>query len=165
MAYGGANFSVRYVPRSVTAGYNSTKTFPRFAVRGNSSHTLGSTETKVPFSQITYDSGSLWSTANERFTAPVRGIYNFNWLITCLLNDSSLYNAVYVKINGTGTTFRSRVHPQEYGTDSWNSYGGSATIDMSEGDYFELWGYTQAGTITLQSGEQNLWGSLLSYKT
>lgn len=162
MAYNHRNYSVPLIPRSETSGARSSTTFPQFHVYSSGNQTLTSTESKLSFNTYAYDSGDLWSTSNNRFTAPVRGIYSFGWIITCQISASHLYNAVYTRLNGAGTKYRSRILSYGATGGGWAAFHGSAMMDISEGDYVELFGYTHGSgiTITLQANETSFWGHL-----
>ena len=162
MEYNHRNYSVPLIPRSETSGVKSSTTFPQFHVYSSGNQTITATDAKLSFNTFVYDSGDLWSTSNNRFTAPVRGIYSFGWLISCQVQQSQLYNAAYPRLNGSGTRYRSRI--QSYGMTGggWASFGGGGIMDISEGDYVELWGYCygSGNTITCQAGETSFWGHL-----
>lgn len=162
MAYNYRNYSVPLIPRSETAGIRSSTTFPQFVVYHNSDQTLSS-DAKVSFNSITLDSGDLWSTSNNRFTAPVRGVYSLSWLITMQFNGTMTYNATYIRVNNGSTRFRSRTSGS--GSGIWSAFTGHAAIDLSEGDYVEIFAYTQASTMNLQSNETTFWGHLLGPHT
>lgn len=162
MAYNNRNFSVPLIPRSETAGAKSSTTFPQFHVYSSGSQSIGVTESKLSFNSFVFDSGDLWSTSNNRFTAPVRGIYSFGWIMSCQIAQSQLYNAVYTRVNNVGTRYRARI--QCYGATGggWASFNGGAMFDLSEGDYVELWGYVHGtgNSINIQAGETSFWGHL-----
>jgi len=162
MAYNNRNFSVPLIPRSETAGARSSTTFPQFHVFNTSNQTVGSDDAKLSFNSYAYDSGDLWNTNDNRFTAPVRGIYSFGWIISCQIQQSQLYNAVYTRVNGSGTRYRSRIQTYGMTGGGWAAFSGNAIMDLSEGDYVELWGYTYGvgNTINLQGNETSFWGHL-----
>jgi len=162
MAYNHRNYSVPLIPRSETSGVKSSTTFPQFHVYSSGSQSIGASESRLSFNSFVFDSGDLWSTSNNRFTAPVRGIYSFGWIMSCQIAQSQLYNAVYTRVNGTGTRYRSRI--QSYGMTGggWASFNGGAMFDLSEGDYVELWGYCygSGNSINIQADETSFWGHL-----
>jgi hypothetical protein len=162
MAYNNRNFSVPLIPRSETGGARSSTTFPQFHVYSSGSQSLTVTDAKLSFNTFAYDSGDLWNTANNRFTAPVRGIYSFGWIISCQIGQSQLYNAVYPRVNNVGTRHRSRLFCYGGTAGGWGDFSGCAIMDISEGDYVELFGYVHGSgnSITLQAGETSFWGHL-----
>lgn len=162
MAYNFRNYSVPLIPRSETGGARSSTTFPQFHVYNSSSQSLTVTDSKLSFNTFVLDSGDLWNTTNNRFTAPVRGIYSFGWIISCQIGQSQLYNAVYTRVNNVGTRYRSRIFCYGGTAGGWGAFSGGAVMDLSEGDYVELFGYVHGSgnSITIQSGETSFWGHL-----
>lgn len=121
-----------------------------------------SSDKRLDFNSVDYNPGGHWSTTNYRFTAPVNGVYSFTWLITCEVITTHLYNAMYIRKNGSGARYRARILP---GATGWASFAGTAEMRLYVNDYVEIWGYTNVTSSTnyirTQGNETSFHGHLV----
>jgi hypothetical protein len=155
---------------SVDSSGRVTKPYqPAFQVRGNftGSVTAGS---KLAFTssannaKITFDIGSNWSDANNRFTAPVSGVYCFSFHIYRQSATSSVCS-IAPRINGSevsnGDTFIFFTSATGETGNSDDGASGSFFMNLSAGDYVELFVRSGANTILAYSGHSFFGGYLL----
>jgi C1q domain len=108
---------------------------------------------KATFNVVTTNIGSCWSAANNRFTAPVTGIYEFSHSI---LNGSS--SAFYVEYRKNGTTMSTGTYPRSYSQTLYESNTASGMISLNANDYIEMW----VNTGTMHSYHCFFSGKLIS---
>ena len=149
----------------VTAPYQ-----PAFMVRGDESTTKASGSkfsfTKTPGdSKICFDRANNWSDADDRFTAPVAGVYQFTFGLYRQSATSS-YFSVAPRINGSqvsnGDTFIFFTAPTgETGNTDDGMYG-TFYMNLSANDYVELFMRNPGSlTITVYSGHTFFGGHLV----
>ena len=142
---------------------------PAFQVRGNvtGNVTAGS---KLAFTssannaKITFDIGSNWSDANNRFTAPVSGVYCFSFHIYRQSATSSICS-IAPRINGSevsnGDTFIFFTSATGETGNTDDGASGSFFMNLAAGDYVELFVRAGASTILVYSGHSLFGGYLL----
>lgn len=133
---------------------------PMFTVSQSSTLNYAS-DAKVAFDGIVTNIGSHFDLANDRFTAPISGKYQF--MVQASINGMSspgLYFAIYFKRNGGGTGFRFRGYPYN-STTTWSGISGTVQFELNANDYIELWAYAHTGYITLQGAETHFMGHLI----
>ena len=107
--------------------------------------TLTTTAAKLSFGSATYDVGSNYSDANDRFTAPVAGKYFF-YVSVNVLNTG---NNVYISIRKNGGLYGQIFYAAtNFPRMDFNPVG---IIDLAAGDYVEIYGVVNTGTITLDN--------------
>lgn len=89
---------------------------------------------KHTFNIVAVNNGSHWSAANNRFTAPVAGIYFITYSI---LNASA--SAFYVSIRKNGVGLSLGYYPRSYCQLQYESNTASGYVSLASGDYIELW--------------------------
>jgi hypothetical protein len=133
---------------------------PAFVATNSASQSVGS-DAKISFTSAGVNVGSNFSTANDRFTAPVSGRYFFNFTASISnMSSTGTYLAIYFKKNGAGTSHRFRTRAEDVGNE-WTGITGTAIMDLSSGDYIEANGYNDAGNFTMQGGEYLFGGYLI----
>jgi len=138
-----------------------TKTYQYgFAVYNSANIDLTSTDAKLALDSESYDIGGVYDQSNRRFTAPRSGRYLFTFTASVSQLGGGQYNAVYIQVNGNGTTHRFRA-PGNRTSSEWGGINGSAILDLAASDYVELWGYTASGSIRLQAYESKWCGYFL----
>jgi len=89
---------------------------------------------KQTFNIVAINNGSHWSAANNRFTAPVSGLY---FITYSMLNTAS--NPFYIGIRKNGTTLAVGYYPRGYVALQYVTNTASGYISLIAGDYIEMW--------------------------
>jgi|TARA_R100001510_G_scaffold56216_1_gene61356 hypothetical protein len=129
----------------VTSEFNQ----PAFFMKTTSTSITNTTLTKIPFNTATIDTDSAVDTSNNRFTVPSGkgGKYYISYSIGSASDSvTTLYRTfTQLYINGSDSSLLSAV------SDPRNSYGfafstgGSGVINLSAGDYVEVYAYIASG--------------------
>ena len=102
------------------------------------------TTTKLPYKTTLVDNGNNFDTGNDRFTAPVTGIYEVNaWNQH---GGMSGYVTYYIYVNGTAQYEYVNEHGNHYG---YPSSGISASTYLTANDYIEIYVQHNAGSNLL----------------
>lgn len=126
-------------------GRVTTPLQPAFHVPKITNDTIGTTAIKLSFGTATYDVGSNYSDANDRFTAPVAGKYFFY----CSINVLNSANAAVIAIRKNGSVYGQVIYAAtNYPRMDFNP---SAVFDMASGDYVEIFGSINTGTTTIDN--------------
>ena len=134
-----------------------------FNARSSTSQCISTGDTKVIYDTIVCSVGGNFNTASSRFTAPVSGIYAFTLSSSVTSGGIHTYHALYIKINGTtseNVNYRFRGAANSC-TGQWFGIIGAAQIPLAANDYVEIFGYTDATTMTLQAQETRWQGYLV----
>jgi hypothetical protein len=152
----------------ITAPYQ-----PAFMVRGDGSGSIAPdskfTFTKTPSGgaadgKVCFDRANNWSDANDRFTAPVAGVYQFIFGIyrqsatSVAFSMAPRINGAQVSINDTFIFFTSATG--ESGNTDDGMYG-SFYMNLSANDYVELFIRTSSTTINWYGGHTFFGGHLV----
>jgi len=143
-----------------SSGYLTLPYQPAFQVHktGANQSITNSSDTKIDFTVTRFDIASNMSN-NGRFTAPVTGRYMF---ASTVRYDGATTDASYLRlsfaINGSlGTPSYTYGHaiagPGSYST-SYHSMSIAAVLSLSVGDYVEVWGGINSGTVGAQFESQ-----------
>jgi hypothetical protein len=106
---------------------------PCFFVGQESGTTVAATN-KAIFSSITTNIGSCWSSANNRFTAPVTGVYEFSY---SMLNAAATPFSIEFRKNGTAMSLGT--YPRGYSQALYVACVASGIIELTANDYIEMW--------------------------
>ena len=138
---------------------------PAFKVYLGSNQTVSNTvDTRINLNTEVYDTDSAFdSSTNYRFTVPAGkgGKYYFGYQVWYFDANAGTSNFadVSLRINGTGDNTTSI---RKYGSFSNHnlSFAGNTTLSLNDGDYVELWSYTQftSGTNTIKANNTVLQG-------
>jgi hypothetical protein len=122
----------------------------KFSVYRNASQGLTTNaNTKINFDTEVWDTGSDFDNAtNFRFVAPRDGFYHFSWEADITSTSGAVFITMLYK-NGAEYKRGSRTTLAGAGTAGSTSSG---QMQMSAGDYAEVYGYASAGTVTLGVG-------------
>jgi hypothetical protein len=133
-----------------------------FNVRSSTAQSISTGDNKVIYDTIVCSIGGTFNTALSRFTAPVAGVYAFTLSSSITSGGIHQYHAFFIKINGTSSAdvnYRFRGASNSC-TGQWFGIIGNAQIPLAASDYVEIFGYTDATTMTLQ-GQETRWQGYL----
>ena len=138
-------------------GYMTKPNQPMFAVNTITNTTTGSV---VNFTGVVTNVGSHWSNANNRFTAPVAGFYQFNF--TVFTSRTTATGDFYWDLRVNGTT-RLRAYSSKNGsTNGHCQVMASEAIGLSANQYVELYYVTGPGSVGMEaSGNHNRFSGFL----
>ncbi len=140
-----------------SAGYVTMPNLPSFsAVYNGSSWTTSGGNTMVHnyTGAGGHNTGNHYSTSTGRFTAPVAGVYQFNWYSIC----TGTYNNAYIQFYKNGARmYGGDIHISK-DEGGWDTYNWNRTIYLSSGDYIEP---KQQGTMTWHGNHWNHFGGFL----
>jgi microcystin-dependent protein len=106
---------------------------PRFFVANEGGSAISATN-KATFNNVGVNTGSCWSAANNRFTAPVAGNYYFDY---SLLNSAA--SVFYMEFRKNGTSMAVGTFPRGYVQTIYTANTASGIISLSANDYIEIW--------------------------
>jgi len=152
----------------VTAPYQ-----PAFMVRGDETGSKAADSkflfTKTPSGgaadgKVCFDRANNWSNADDRFTAPVTGVYHFMFGLYRQSATSSPFSMA-PRINGaqvsTGDTFIFFTSATGESGNTDDGMYGSFYMNLSANDYVELYVRTGGPTITIYNGHSFFGGHLV----
>ena len=152
-----------------SAGRVTMPSQPAFMVRGDVTGSIGEnakfafTSTSLD-SKVTFDRLGNWSNANDRFTAPVTGVYHFYFGIY-RQSATSTYFSLAPRVNnnqlGTNDTFIFFTSATGETANTDDGMYGSFTLNLSANDYVELFMRGGAQTISVYSGHSFFGGHLI----
>lgn len=120
-----------------------------------------STDAVISFPNVTKTVGSGYDQSTSRFTAPVDGVYLFT--VSCTMQGQGTggtYNAIYFDGPSNLSSIRLRM-PGNMGTNIWAGINGAVQVYLLKNDSVQLRGYTDNGTMNIQSGEGTWTGRLV----
>ena len=145
-------------------GVGGTNT-PAFKVYLSSNQSVtNSTDTKINLNTEVFDTDNAFdNTTNYRFTVPSGkgGKYYFGYQVWYFDANAGTSNFadVSLRINGSGNN---TTLIRKYGsfTNQNLSFSGNTTLSLNDGDYVEMWSYTQftSGTNTIKANNTVLQG-------
>ena len=111
----------------------------RFATRIDYTSGNESANSKIPMKAAHVNVGNDFSDSNDRFTAPVDGDYAFWFHTNVMKSGSGSYYATWYK-NGSeaNSAHGGRMYDQYTGS-GWNNLSGCIMLNLSEGDYVEVY--------------------------
>jgi len=148
IAFGGLNDNTGVISewlRIDKVGRVTTPSQVAFHVPKITGDTLTTTAAKLTFGSATYDVGSNYSDANDRFTAPVAGKYFFYTSINIL--NSGNASLIYIRKNGS-TYGQIYYAATNYPRMDFNPVG---IIDLAASDYVEIFGSISSGTVSVDN--------------
>ena len=117
----------------INSGYVRMPLQPAFSVTvdGGSNATTGN---KVIFNNVLLNTGSCWSSANNRFTAPTPGNYSFTYSV---LNSAA--SALYVEFRKNGTAMGTSAYARGYTSTQYTPNVGTCILYLDANEYIEMW--------------------------
>ena len=106
-----------------------------FFVANENGSTVSATN-KATFNVVNINTQSVWSTANNRFTVPFSGYYEFN---VSLLSASADGTPFYYEFRKNGSTMSTGTYPRGYTARQYTANTASGIISLLENDYIEIW--------------------------
>lgn len=156
---GGRTEALTWADNSVSFGGVVTKPYqPAFRAyySVNGIWTLGN-EAVFVFDSTEYNIGSCYNTSNGRFTAPVAGVYQFNFYTIVSGNYSNA--AIAFRKNGNALTSGYNVHFSPYYTStSWSNVVYTTSLYLNANDYVSMF---NTGGSTQYHGDD--WSSFSGY--
>jgi hypothetical protein len=139
------------------SGFGGTNT-PAFKAKLSSSYGISNaTTTKIDFDTEMFDTDNLYDTVNQRFTPTSAGKYFISAQV--YFDDAASTDAtriVYIYKDGSehlGSNTRT-----VGSTGRGSVVRISDLVDLSVGEYIEIFGYTNAGATTIGSGSSRFYG-------
>jgi len=108
---------------------------PFFSVANEAGSTV-TAGNKATFNVTFADPDDVWSSANNRFTAPADGYYEFNINLLSASADNTAFTYEFRK-NGSSMTLGT--YPRGYSLKQYMANSASGIISLSENDYIEIW--------------------------
>tara|TARA_S200002703_G_C3728574_1_gene223911 strand:- start:58 stop:615 length:558 start_codon:yes stop_codon:yes gene_type:complete len=122
----------------------------------------GGTSHLVPFDGVVSNVGSHFNATSSgngySFTAPVAGVYQFNWNLSIYGISSGQYFRQQVRKNGSAYQYLEYKDSQT--TDDQNINSGFAIL-LSASDYIQFYAQTQSGTFNYSAGSN--WNTCTGY--
>ena len=140
------------IPSGVTLSGGGIDNTPAFEANISTRQTISdNTATKVQCNTEVFDSdGNYDNSSNYRFTIPTGGAGKYNVYLNVGLKSGSnanfYYGAAYLYKNGSAV----RMHWIDTRTNYGREYTAviQTSLDLSEGDYLEAYGYVNVGSST-----------------
>ena len=131
-----------------------------YAYRASSNYTTtASGFQKALLTGTRWNTGSHFDTTNNRFTAPIEGVYHFDGGVNRYYMPVGTFFRVALYVNGSLYIFG---HVDYVSTTSDLKYCVSSTIKLNANDYVELWSYTNTTTSNgFSNGET--WNTLSGF--
>tara|TARA_A100001011_G_C13766024_1_gene617263 strand:- start:33 stop:578 length:546 start_codon:yes stop_codon:yes gene_type:complete len=131
------------------SGAATGQNYPAFFMKTTSTSITNNTLTKIPFDTATIDTDSAVDTSNNRFTVPSGkgGKYYISYSIGSASDSvTTLYRTfTNLYINGSDSTLLSAVSDPRNNYGFAFSTGGSGVMNLSAGDYVEVYAYIASG--------------------
>ena len=137
-----------------SCAFSASTTAPGFSVT--------TVDAKVTYDTEIVDANGNYDPALSRFTAPVTGNYLIGTTNTCYISSVvTQFMAVYIVKNGNGTSYRFRGGGVDNNVNDWFGISGSVIIPLAQGDYVELFSYTNSGSFQIVNTEGHFYGYLI----
>jgi hypothetical protein len=127
-------------------GYVVNPTRPAFHVyTSGTNYSSPTSDTKYDPNNVKYNIGNFYDTTNDRATAPMPGLYHFQWFVNTYSSSGS---RIYIRFKVNGS--QSYIPVVGYiGNNSDTSYGITMQLKLEAGDYVEAsWHVTGGGTAS-----------------
>lgn len=98
------------------------------------------TYTKVQYDTVSFDPNSIWSTANDRFTATIAGVYRVGGAVGFQGGGGAWNGSLYVYKNGSAYLPLCQITPSQM-----DLLSGNCLVQLAVGDYVEIFVRQQSG--------------------
>jgi len=128
---------------------------PAFAVKPLSitTYSFSNNLKKLNLDGVIFNQGNYWDTVNQKFIAPVGGIYSFSGMIRVDPAPTNAYIYPWISINGVGYYTKTQLSPGSQGALPGLTYSSNGTflpanwhqlIKLDKNDAIELYIYVPA---------------------
>jgi hypothetical protein len=112
-----------------------------------------------------WDKGGNFTSSTKRFTAPVAGVYFFQWLIQVeSITDAPTWYYAYPTVNGSGsfgTTNGMSAADQVEPVGVYHAMKGTQSLQLAASDYVEMRYFWDNGNGNLKGGGESMWAGHL----
>jgi len=142
------------------AGIVTTPNQPAFfAHRNGGNYTETTATAKVYIDGTRFNHGGHYDTTNNRFVAPVDGVYQFNASVNCYYISSGYQLRAFLYVNGSNYVVGDSFHSANNSHDLVASV--SHAINLSANDYVEVWSFSDDGSRGFSSSA--VWNTFSGY--
>jgi hypothetical protein len=143
-----------------TSGNVTTPNQPAFfAHRNGGNYTETTATAKVYIDGTRFNHGGHYDTTNNRFVAPVDGVYQFNASVNCYYISSGYQLRAFLYVNGSNYVVGDSFHSANNAHDLVASV--SHVINLSANDYVEVWSFSDDGSRGFSSSV--IWNTFSGY--
>ncbi len=119
-----------------SGNYYFTPKIAFYAYNSSTDNISTTSVVQVEFNSEKFDIEDNYSTANDEFTAPYAGIYNFEAAVSAGAISSVYDPDLFLYVNGTHYTTLAKQNISDSGTEQ--IYSGSITIQLEQGDVVDI---------------------------
>ncbi len=130
-----------------------------FAHRNGGNYTETTATAKVYIDGTRFNHGGHYDTTNNRFVAPVDGVYQFNASVNCYYIESGKQLRAFLYVNGSNYVVGDSFHSANNSHDLVASV--SHAINLSANDYVEVWSFSDDGSRGFSSSA--VWNTFSGY--
>jgi hypothetical protein len=130
-----------------------------FAHRNGGNYTETTATAKVYIDGTRFNHGGHYDTTNNRFVAPVDGVYQFNASVNCYYISSGYQLRAFLYVNGSNYVVGDSFHSANNAHDLVASV--SHVINLSANDYVEVWSFSDDGSRGFSSSV--IWNTFSGY--
>ena len=129
-----------------------TSQVPAFNAYHNANAYVPATSTVFAHNTVRYNNGGHFSTSTYRFTAPVAGLYHFNFHTIYYGNGTNAH--LSLRKNGSGVDGTNTHFSNDQGA-VWQSVNIESNLDLAQNDYVDVFSNTMGGMTYLHGTTWN----------